>query len=345
MALASRFALAGLLLATLMIAPEAAADGIEDGKNAFKLGVALLQDPDGAKYDEALPHFKRAYELTKNWKVLGNLGLCYLKLERVGEAIDTYERYIKAGDKEIDKDERAQIDKDLAVFKAQQVKIHLDVPAAGLTLSDERIKPNGSKVLNVYPLASAGVDMSVYAGRHVMTVVIDQQPIKWEVDLAPGASATHKFEKAAVAPTPSATVAPTATATAPTTSTAATSAAIEPKAPTGIGLPVYIAGGATVAMALGTTITGVLYLGRRSDYNAINGKPDRSKQEAEDARSKASTMQTVSTVFGVATLVGAGVTTYLFLTGSGSSTATTGKPRVSPWVSPYGGGLVVGGAL
>lgn len=343
MALATRLSVAGLILAALTATPLVSADSVEDGKKSFQLGVALLQDPDGAKYDEALPHFKRAYELTKNWKVLGNLGLCYLKLERVGEAVDTYERYLQGGGAEIDAEERGQIEKDVAVLKAQRVKFHVDVPAAGLTLNDERIKPNGSKVLNVYPLSSAGADLSLYAGRHVMTVVIDQQPVKWESDLAPGATLSHKFERPAPAPTASASAAAPPTATAATPPSA--SMAIEPRPPSGIGLPVYIAGGATVAMALGTAITGALYLGRRSDYNAINGKPDRSRQEAEDARSKASTMQTVSTVFGVATVVGLGVTTYLFLTGDSSSNTTTGKTRVSPWLSPYGGGFAVGGAL
>ena len=43
-----------------------------EGRKAFSAGVILLQDPDGAKYDEALVQFKRAYELVGSWKVLGN---------------------------------------------------------------------------------------------------------------------------------------------------------------------------------------------------------------------------------------------------------------------------------
>lgn len=354
MASVPRWACLGVLLGMLVTsyAPSSSADSVEDGKKSFQTGVNLLTDPDGAKYDEALPHFKRAYELTKNWKVLSNLGLCYFKLERVGEAIETYERYLKEGDKNIDKEERAQIERDLTTLKGQLVKVKIEVPAAGVQLTDERIKPNGSKVMNVYQLSATTTELGIYAGRHVMTVILDQQPIKWEVDLPPGGSQSHKFEKTAAAPSapPSATAPPPpTTAPPPPTQPPSASTSVDLlKPPAGLSMPVYIAGGATLALALGTTITGVLYLGKRSDYVAINGKPDRTKDEAQSARDSAATMSTVSTILGVTTLLGAGVTTYLYLSGDGSTSPKTGKPgkpRFSPWVSPYGGGFVLGGAL
>ena len=341
-----RLALLGALLATVVICPPASADPVEDGKKAFQLGVNLLTDPDGAKYDEALPHFRKAYELTKNWKVLGNLGLCYLKLERVGEAIETYERYLKDGGKDIDAEERGQIERDLTTFKAQRATVHIVLPAPGLTLQDERVRPNGSRLMNLYPIQGASADLVVYAGRHVFSVLQQETP-RWETTLAPGDNASHKFEKSAPAPAASSASAAPPTSGAPPTPPPPASVALEPQLPAEgkLGLPVYIAGGTTAALVLGTAITGFLYLGRRSDYNDINGKADRSRQEAEDARDKASSMQTVSTIFGAAALVGAGVSAYLYFSGGSPSSTTTGKTRISPWASPQGGGFIVGGAL
>src|SRR6187549_2999033 len=75
---------------------------LESAKKSFATGVALLQDPDSPRYDEALLHFRRAYELSGSWKALGNLALCLFKLERDGEAIEAYEKYLQSGGKKLD---------------------------------------------------------------------------------------------------------------------------------------------------------------------------------------------------------------------------------------------------
>src|SRR5215470_8386310 len=87
---------------------------LEEAKRAFSAGVILLKDPDGAKYEDALVQFNKAYRLSGSWKALGNVALCSMKLERDGEAIAAYEKYLVQGGKEVDADERAQIERDLA---------------------------------------------------------------------------------------------------------------------------------------------------------------------------------------------------------------------------------------
>ena len=67
-----------------------------EAKRAFSAGVALLQDPDGAKYEEARLQFKRAYELTHSWKVLGNLGLVAFAEEDYPQAL-AYQQQALAG--------------------------------------------------------------------------------------------------------------------------------------------------------------------------------------------------------------------------------------------------------
>ena len=67
----------------------------DEARGHFTSGVNLLKDPDGARYEDAYREFKAAYAAAASYKILGNLGLCALKLERDGEAIDAYEEYLK----------------------------------------------------------------------------------------------------------------------------------------------------------------------------------------------------------------------------------------------------------
>src|SRR4051812_18719060 len=75
--------------AQVQITPEARA--------RFSAGVNLLKDPEAPRYEEAYREFKAAYAASPSYKILGNLGLCAMKLERDEEAIDAYERYLKEG--------------------------------------------------------------------------------------------------------------------------------------------------------------------------------------------------------------------------------------------------------
>src|SRR6185436_89604 len=85
-----------LLLGAAHVAPARAADPpvSEEARMHFTAGVNLLRDPDGARYEEAYREFKAAYAASPNYKILGNLGLCAMKLERDGEAIESYSSYL-----------------------------------------------------------------------------------------------------------------------------------------------------------------------------------------------------------------------------------------------------------
>src|SRR5262245_35470252 len=86
-----------VLLAILWIAPARAEDVIisDEAKERFRAGVALLDDPDGARYEEAYREFSAAYRASPSPKILGNLAICAMKLERDGEAIKAFEGYLE----------------------------------------------------------------------------------------------------------------------------------------------------------------------------------------------------------------------------------------------------------
>jgi tetratricopeptide (TPR) repeat protein len=103
----------------------------------FNAGVSYLEDPSGAKYEEAYREFQLAYGESPSYKILNNLGLCALSMERDGEAIDAYERFLaQATESDIPKDKRALMERDVATLKTSLVKITLSSTPAELTLTD-----------------------------------------------------------------------------------------------------------------------------------------------------------------------------------------------------------------
>jgi len=110
-------AVSGLLASVVALAPGArAADDVvitEEARTHFAAGVALLQDPKAPRYEEAYREFKSAYAASPSYKILGNLGLCAMKIERDSEAIQAYERYLKDAGTDVTSEQRAQVQRDL----------------------------------------------------------------------------------------------------------------------------------------------------------------------------------------------------------------------------------------
>ena len=62
-----------LLLGAPAVARAEETAEMSEARKQFQAGVNLLDDPDGAKYEEAYHAFKNAYELSRSPKVLGNI--------------------------------------------------------------------------------------------------------------------------------------------------------------------------------------------------------------------------------------------------------------------------------
>jgi hypothetical protein len=180
-----------------LAAPEArAADPsrIAEGKKYFAAGVALVNDPDGPRYEDALVQFRKAFDALGAWKILVNIAICSLRLERDGDAIEAYEKYLVAGGNEIDKSERTDIERDLATLRVQLVRLHLDLRAANGSVVDERMDARGSRIVNRYLATQRTLDLGVHPGHHLVTFQVANQEARWEVDLAPGTAVSHAFD-------------------------------------------------------------------------------------------------------------------------------------------------------
>jgi hypothetical protein len=183
-----------LLLTTLSASAHAAAAVSKEAQEHFNAGVSFLQDPDGARYEEAYREFKAAYAASPSWKILGNLGIAALKLERDGEAIDAFRKYLADGGTEIEPEERAQVQRDLSTLEASAAKLKLELPA-GAMLLDERFPAMGSAIQNSYGPANGPLEVGVRPGRHRFSASLDgKTSAAWEVELQPQESKTHTFD-------------------------------------------------------------------------------------------------------------------------------------------------------
>jgi hypothetical protein len=180
----------------LLVTPlaHAADDSInDDARRHFNAGVSLLQDPDGARYEDAYREFEAAFAASLSPKILGNIGYCALKLERDGEAITAYARYLQEV-RDIDPAEVAQITRDVATLRAGLVHVTVTIDAPDAAVVDKRLPVRGESITNLYAVVNGKLEMGVRPGHHVIEVKVHGQTVEpWEFDAKPAATLSHKF--------------------------------------------------------------------------------------------------------------------------------------------------------
>lgn len=196
--LATRGALA--LAASLLVSSAWAApkdDVSDEARRLFRAGVSYLEDPDGARFEEAYRAFTAAYAASPSPKMLGNIGLCAMKLERDREAIEAYQTYLREV-KDLDGEERAQITRDLSTLRAGLVRVTLatEPPLANVaaTIVDVRRANDGSRVENTYPAPNGVASLGIRAGHHELRLrVPGYEEATWELDAVAGMPRTYVF--------------------------------------------------------------------------------------------------------------------------------------------------------
>ncbi|MEO6598234.1 MAG: hypothetical protein ABIQ16_00060, partial [Polyangiaceae bacterium] len=272
------------------------ADGIsEEAKAYFKNGVELIQEQP-PNYQDAYYQFRIAYDKSKSWKVLGNLGLCSFKLERDGEAIQFYTDYLKGGGNDIDPDERSALQRDLLVLNGNSASVTLSSATADIDITDSRA--GSSAPPQSYRLEGGKLALRLRAGTHTLTGTSAGKSLRWEIALSPGRTETHDFnfsEPAVVAAGP--VVAPSAAVAMPITQ------APEP-APKGspIRTAGFVTAGVGVAAVVGGVVVGLMAKGKESDAkNMCRGLI--CPTNAESKFDSASSLATVSNIL----IIGGGV--------------------------------------
>jgi hypothetical protein len=335
--------------ATAQAAPKTSAQTVqitEKARELFRTGVTLLQDPDGARYEEAYQQFKAAYAESPSWKILGNLGFSAMKLERDGEAIHAFQGYLEQGGKELSRAERVQFQSDLDTLSATAATVTILGLPAGTRVTDVRSPNQGSDVKNYYEVPEGEpLVLRLRPGAHRLTAQWSgQEPQTHE--LAASARGAHevKFEAAQPEPVqPEPVVAPMPEPAPPPVSVSTSDEGFF-QSP----LPAYISfgvGGVGIGL-------GVVFLMQRSSvtsdaqsrYDACLesqdcGPSDQSDMEGLDQ--KAASMGTLSAVsFGVGAVgLGAGVALLLMNGTTEEASPTAAGVTVQPYASGHELGL------
>lgn len=300
----------------------------EQARAHFQAGVNSLQDPDGARYEEAYREFKAAYQSSPSWKILGNLGITAMKLERDGEAIDAFQKYLAGGAATLAPEEREQFQRDLGTLQAGVVKLSLDLNVPGASISDERAPVTGSVVRNSYVPEGQHLEVGVRAGHHKITASAPgYEPSVWELEAVSGAPQAHTFELKRPAPVTGPGAAPGAAGTSsrPT--------------PTGV----YVGLGVTGALAVGAGVVGALALGKKSDFDDAND--GNHVVRAKDLHDGVKKFNLVTDVLIGAAVVSAGVVTYLYVSRPTVDAPASGWLRLQPQVGLHTGTLQLEGAF
>lgn len=342
--------LAPLLVVCSIAGPAAAESPItEEARRHFNAGVNYLQDPDGARYAEAYSEFLAAYGASPSWKILGNLGIAAMKLERDGEAIDAYSKYLEEGGADLDPAEREQITRDMNTLKTSLVKLTLEVVPAGAIIIDERIPPTGNPIVNRYGPLNAPTKIGIKAGKHRLTAQLaGHDPSVWEVDAKPGEQ-SHTFQliKTPVAAQPSAAV------TIGSTSIERPTSGLRMASYAAFGLGVVgLAGGTYFALTAKSKADEAADLcgGTLSACALAPGSPGASKvTQLNDDSGSAKTLGIVGFGLGGVGLA-AGITLFVLSSSSGSDranglgfprmAAAKSSPRVMPWIGYQSAGVV-----
>ncbi len=338
---------APLLAISLLARPAAAEAPITDeARKHFNAGVAYLQDPDGARYAEAYQEFLTAYAASPSWKILSNLGIAAMKLERDGEAVDAYSKYLQEGGADIDPAEREQITRDMNTLKTSLVSVTLQTTPAGATIVDERIPSTGNAIVNRYGPVTGPTKVGVKGGKHRLTAQLDgYDPVVWELNAQPGADQAHTFELKKTQPSASSSGMSVngAPIDRPTSGLRVASYAAF-----GVGV-VGLAGGTFFALSAKSKSNQAADLcgGSLSKCALDDGSPDANKvTQLNNDSGSAKTLGIVG--FGVGGVgIAAGITLFILSSNSSSQAsqrtryvATAFRPRITPWVGYNSAGVV-----
>jgi len=319
----------------------------DEARKYFQIGVELLQDPDGARYEEALKSFRQAYQISPSWKILGNFGLSALKLERCVEAIDAYERYLSGGGAQIDPSERAQIQRDLDIMKNSTGSVTLHVKGGtAVTVNDTRTRAVGGPVINAYQLAAnQTLTLRLVAGHHSIVATADGKQAGLELDISSDTKLDQELDldkSPVAAPGPAPAPVPAVPAPAPP------AAAAQAHGMSGVRTVGLVVGGVGVAALVGGAVTGILGASKQSSLNNECPNHTCAYHTAAEEKSFNSDKDSLKT-YGTATtalLIGGGVlaATGVTLFIAGGSKHEEGVSLLTTF-GPFGASLAARGAF
>ena len=272
----------------------------DEGRSRFSRGVALFREGD---FRSALVEFRRSYEISRNYKVLYNIGQTEYELQDYAAALRSFQRYLDLGTTEIEAARRTQVESDIKGLASRVARVEIKSRTTDAEVLVDDV------VVGKTPLAEPLV---VSIGRR--KVVLQKNGLTSTarfVDLAGGDRTSVQIDLA--------------------------EAAKEEPAPSRTGMWVSLA--ITGGLVAGTAIVGGLALAAHGDAQKQLDTFGAKKADIDAARGRTQTLALVADVLGGAAIAMAGVTIVLGVT-SGKTDAPP-APKAAITLGP--GGVSLGG--
>lgn len=333
---------------TVASAQEQEADKVR-AKQMFEQGVSQYES---ARFAEALESFQEAYRLKPHPLVRVNIANCYDKLGRPVEAVFNFELFLESGAGSAA--QKSEIKEALKTLKKRIGKLVLLVSPDGARVkiddADERVAPINEPIaleagkhkvvaeLDGYETAAREVEVKGEATTEVSlrllrtAAVVTPAPVPAIVpDAEPAAEPVVEEEEPAPAPLAAESEPADEPSEAPDEAT---------EDDAGIPASVWIAGGVTLAFAVAGTITGVVTNAAEQNFeDNLRARFDpllTAKQQAiawdnaQESSNAALALAITTDALFAASIVGAGITAYLYLTRNEGSDDLALAPSLTP---------------
>lgn len=273
--------LATVLLLGVVVPPapafaQADTSSRQNAGKRFNRGIELYEEGD---YAAALVEFRRAYDLSPNYRVLYNVALAQYQLGDYAGALATLEQYLEEGGTEIEADKRATVEKELKRMQGRvgTIDVEVDEEGAVVTVDGEEV--------GTTPLDGP---VRVSIGSREVAVRKGDRRVSKRIDVAGG----DALELELILPMPKddgATPSP-----APSGDAKASGASYATA-----GVLWAFAG----AGAIATVVTGTLALGASSDLEDLRGQLGSTQADREDKQSEVARLGVVTDVLWVTSAV------------------------------------------
>ncbi len=122
---------AGLLLCAprlLNAQPEVSDDAAAQSRLHFERGVQSYND---GSLNSAMVEFTRAYELTRDYRLLYNVAQVESERQEYARAIETFTKYLKQGGSAIPKEKRAEVDNEMSRLRLRVGELWVSTNSSG----------------------------------------------------------------------------------------------------------------------------------------------------------------------------------------------------------------------
>ncbi|QRN99840.1 PEGA domain-containing protein [Archangium violaceum] len=271
---------------------------LEEAQSRYQRARELYEEND---YQAALVEFQRAYELAPSYRLLYNIAQVQYQLQDYAGALGSFQRYLEEGGGELPAQRRDEVQREVDRLQARVATVRITVNKPGAEISVDDV-PVGTSPMRT--------PLQLNAGRRKISASLPGvTPVTRVVDVAGRDSLDVSLEFAAPsAPAPVASVAPAPSSRpeAPRSAVAAPPEVVKSQRSTPL-VPWIATGGLAVA----TGVTAVLALNASGDLKTQRDTFGVSRAQLDQASGRTRTLALTTDVLAGATLVAAGVSTWL----------------------------------